>query len=77
MRDRTPRRGGLFPIPGSEKAALVFLVAFSVVAFLPLWTATELAGMVVFGWLMAALMLLSPALMLLVFAAGRRRQRRR
>ena len=50
-----------------EALALAFLVLFSAVSFLPLWRELELAGMVVFGWLMAALMLVSPALMLWIF----------
>lgn len=56
-----------YPMRASEAATLVFLVAFSVVSFLPIWRRTELAGMAMFGWLMAALMVLSPALALLVF----------
>ena len=45
---------------------MVLLVAFSTLAFLPVWGSVELAGMAMFGWLMAALMLVSPALALLV-----------
>lgn len=56
-----------FPMHRGEALALAFLILFSVVAFLPPWREIRLAGMVLFGWLMAALMLLSPALMLLVF----------
>ena len=64
----------------AEALALAFLIAFSVVAFLPRWREIEVAGMALFGWLMAALMLISPVLMLLVFRrsdrrAGRRRRR--
>ncbi len=50
-----------------EAGALAFLILFSVVSFLPVWRTTEVAGMAVFGWLMAALMLLSPAVTLWVF----------
>ena len=53
-----------------ELAALVFLVLFSALAFLPIWREVELGGMALFGWLMAALMLISPALMLFVFRKG-------
>ncbi len=57
-----------FPMERVEALALAFLVAFSVISFLPVWRGAEIAGMAVFGWLMAALMVLSPALALLVFS---------
>ena len=63
-----------FPMGRGEVATLVFLIAFSVFSFLPLWRTLEVAGMAVFGWLMAALMVISPALALLVFVAKRRRR---
>ena len=50
-----------------EAAVLMFLVVFSVVSFLPLWRRIEVAGMAMFGWFMAALMIISPALTLYVF----------
>jgi apolipoprotein N-acyltransferase len=55
-----------------EALALGFLLVFSAVTFLPVWREIELGGMVVFGWLMAALMLLSPAVALIVFLRYRR-----
>ena len=55
---------------------LVFLLVFCAVTFLPLWRRLEIGGMVVFGWLMAALMVLSPAVALLVFHRGRGEDRR-
>jgi len=65
-----------FPMDRDEAFALAFLVAFSVFSFLPLWRSQELAGMAVFGWFMAALMVLSPALALFVFGRrGRLRKR--
>lgn len=63
-----------FRMTRSEAAVLVFLILFSLVSFLPVWRTIEIAGMVVFGWMMAALMVISPALALLVFL-GSRRQR--
>lgn len=57
----------------SESAALIFLVAFSAFSFLPVWRRVEIAGIAVFGWLMVALMLISPVLTLLVFLRGERR----
>ena len=56
-----------FPMGKGEAAALVILIVFSAFSFLPVWRTTEIGGMAVFGWLMAALMVLSPALALLVF----------
>lgn len=50
-----------------EACALIILVVFSTLSFLPVWRTIELAGMAMFGWLMAALMVLSPALALYVF----------
>lgn len=60
-------------MPRSEALVLLFLVAFSAFSFLPVWRTVSVAGMAVFGWLMAALMILSPALALCVFLRGRLR----
>ena len=60
-----------FPMPRSEAAMLVVLVAFAAFAFIPAWRTAELWGMAVFGWLIAALMVLSPTLALLTFWLGR------
>lgn len=56
-----------FPMGKGEAPTLVFLVVFSIVSFLPVWRTIEIGGMAAFGWLMAALMVVSPALALLVF----------
>jgi hypothetical protein len=66
-------RKAFFPMDRAEAAALLFLISFSVLSFLPVFRTTEIGGMAVFGWLMAALMVLSPALALFVF---RKRERR-
>ena len=58
-----------FPMRRSELFTLGFLVAFAAFAFHPAWRTVELGGMAVFGWLVAALMLLSPALALAAFLA--------
>jgi hypothetical protein len=63
-----------FPMRRSEAATLVFLVAFAAFAFIPAWRTVELWGMAVFGWLVAALMLLSPAIALAAFLSGRGRR---
>jgi len=52
------------PLRRGEGATLVFRVAFSAFAFIPEWRTIEAGGMAVFGWLIAALMLVSPALAL-------------
>lgn len=53
-----------FPLRRGEGATLLFLIAFSAFAFIPRWRTIEAGGMAVFGWLIAALMLVSPALAL-------------
>lgn len=53
-----------FPLRRGEGATLVFLIAFAAFAFIPRWRTVEAGGMAVFGWLIAALMLVSPALAL-------------
>ena len=56
-----------FPMVRREGATLVFLIAFAAFAFIPAWRTIELGGMAVFGWLIAALMLISPAVTLVTF----------
>ena len=53
-----------FPLKRGEGATLVFLIAFAAFAFIPEWRTLEVGGMAVFGWLIAALMVISPALAL-------------
>ena len=55
-----------FPMGKGEIPVLAFLIAFAVISFLPIWRTIEIGGMAVFGWLMAALMVVSPVLTLLV-----------
>ena len=55
-----------FPMPSKERAALFTLIAFSVVAFLPVFGDATVLGVAVFGWLMAILLLGSPAILLLL-----------
>ena len=62
-----------FPMDRAEVLTLFFLVSFSILSFLPAWRSREIAGMAVFGWLMAALMVLSPAIALLVFRRSGKR----
>ena len=60
-----------FPMVRREGMTLVFLVAFAAFAFIPVWRELEVGGMAVFGWLIAALMLISPAVTLVAFLRRR------
>lgn len=53
-----------FPLPAGDRWYLLALVAIATFAFLPWSRATEVGGLPVFGWLMAALMVLAPAVAL-------------
>ena len=54
-----------YPLPRGDRWYILALLVFAVVSFLP-WTHTvEVAGMALFGWLMAALMVVAPAVALL------------
>ena len=61
-----------FPMRRSEGVTLVFLIAFATFAFIPVWRTVEVGGMALFGWLIAALMLISPTATLVVFLRRRR-----
>jgi hypothetical protein len=63
-----------FAMRRAEAVVLLFLIAFSAFSFLPVWRRVEIAGIAVFGWLMVALMLISPVLTLLVFLRGESRK---
>jgi hypothetical protein len=63
-----------FPMARGEKIALSVLILFAAASFHPIARSVEVAGMLLFGWLMAALMLLSPILTLWVFWRGRPRR---
>jgi hypothetical protein len=64
-----------FPMARGESSALLFLILFSAACFLPRWRGIEVAGMAVTGWLLAALMVISPILTLWVVRRARRRGR--
>lgn len=55
-----------FPMPRRERVALFALIAFSVTAFLPVFGEISVLGVAAFGWLMAILLLGSPAILLLL-----------
>ena len=62
-----------FPMARGEKVVLIVLILFAATSFLPIARSVEIAGVLLFGWLMATLMLLSPILTLWVFWRGRPR----
>jgi hypothetical protein len=62
-----------FPMARGELIALSALILFAAASFHPIARSVEVAGMLLFGWLMAALMLLSPIVTLWVFWRGRPR----
>jgi len=68
------RGKNFFPMATGEKVALSVLIFFAAASFLPVARNVEVAGMALFGWLMAALMVLSPILTLWVFRRGRPRK---
>ena len=67
------REKNFFPMAKGEKAALSGLIVFATASFAPAARSVEIAGMALFGWLMAALMVLSPILTLWAFRRGRPR----
>ena len=62
-----------FRMRKSELWFLVSLILFSALSFLPVWREIYIAGMSLFGWWMAALMILSPMGALLIFVYERKR----
>ena len=62
-----------FRMHKSELWFLVSLILFSAASFLPMWRDIYVAGMSLFGWWMAALMILSPMGALLTFLYERKR----
>ena len=57
----------------NERFALLSLILFAAASFAPTARSVEVAGMVLFGWMMAALMVVSPILTLWAVRRGRRR----
>jgi hypothetical protein len=62
-----------FPMAKTERFALLLLILFAAAAFVPRARSLEVAGMALFGWMMAALMVISPILTLWAVRRGRRR----
>lgn len=55
-----------FAMPRSDRWYLLALIVFAAIAFMPWTKHVHFAGMALFGWLMAALMIFSPALALVL-----------
>ena len=64
-----------FRIPTGDLWYLIGLIAFSAVAFMPFWREMTVAGMSVFGWLMAVLTVLSPGIALIRFVQAEKVRR--
>lgn len=54
-----------FFMPSGDRWFLLTIIIFAIIAFLPWMQEIQISGMALFGWLMAALMILSPAIALL------------
>lgn len=61
-----------FPISKGDLAYLLAVLAFAVIAFLPFSREHEMGGVALLGWLMAALMIIAPALALVRILTERR-----
>ncbi len=54
-----------FPMPRGDRWYILAILLFAVVSFLPWSHSIQVAGMALFGWLMAALMVVAPVVALL------------
>ena len=63
-----------FPMKRGDQGYLIAVFVFAFVAFLPWSHRIRFSGMALFGWLMAALMVLSPAIALIQFLLSRNRK---
>ena len=54
-----------FPMPRGDRWYILAILVFALVSFLPWSHSIEVAGMALFGWLMAALMVVAPVVALL------------
>ena len=67
------RGRGFFPMERGDRLFLVVLLVLSAGAFLPTLRRFEPGGLALLGWLMAALMVLSPSVALVRLWRGRRK----
>jgi hypothetical protein len=60
-----------YPMKRGDLLYIIFLLAFTIISFLPWTRGIYIFGMALFGWLMVILMVGSPAIVLLRFLAER------
>ena len=65
-----------FPLPRGDRWYVLAVLLFAVVSFLPWSHTVKVAGMALFGWLMAGLMVFAPAVALLRLRARAPRESR-
>ena len=53
-----------FPMPRGDRIYLLVVIITSIASFVPVARETHIAGMALLGWLMAALMVIAPAVAL-------------
>ena len=63
-----------FSMSRGDRAYLAALLLFAALAFLPWARGVTVAGLALFGWLMAALMVVAPMVALLRLVASRKRE---
>ncbi len=64
-----------FTMPAGDRRYLLAILIFAFISFLP-WTKNiYFAGMALFGWLMAALMVFSPTIALIYLLREQKRRR--
>lgn len=64
MDNLATRRSSFYSMDSGDRWYLIVITLFSVIAFMPWARAVEVGGMSLFGWLMAVLMVFSPAIAL-------------
>ena len=61
-----------YPMSPRDRAFILAVLVFAIIAFYPDFQEIQVAGMSLFGWLMAALMVFSPLFALLHFWLDRK-----
>lgn len=62
-----------YPMKRGDLLYIISILTFSIISFLPWTRRINIFGMALFGWLMIALMVISPAVVLLRFLAERKK----
>ncbi len=58
---------GFFPLSKGDSTTLLILIIIAVIIFLPWSQRISFCGMIFYGWLMAAFMLIAPIITLISF----------